>query len=369
MHRLVLRVGDGAGRWSGALVRNFLCLGPDLSANKAVRYEWWLDGDVAGRTGGTVADGQIQIQIDAADMAYGLHHLVLRTQDEAGRWSPAKVHNFVKPEPPLDGNMITAYEYWFNTGAARRVEVGPANPFTADGMVIEVKDVTPNRIDPDYTVDWAEQTLWTDDDVTFGIRYGDAAGRWSEARTDTFACAVPVSFDTERLAWGDTAHVIQPHPCKVYAYDVEAAEGDSLAWSFSAPCRADIYDGSGNRLARLEAEGKPLEHKMKAGAGGLVTALVYDAGADTLAVCCGRTAASGITSLTEAGMALTAAEGLITLTGAEGGSCTVYGVDGCAVARRSGLGHTETFAVAKGVYVVAVTDRSGKAYRQTVAVD
>ena len=339
------------------------------AAQTLAGYEYWIDDRYDQRTEVRTDDGNISIEIDVQGLAPGLHRFMMRAEDSEGRWSPSVVHNFVKPEPPLDGNMITAYEYWFNSGEARRVEVGPANPFTADGMVIEVKDVTPNRIDPDYTVDWAEQTLWTDDDVTFGIRYGDAAGRWSEARTDTFACAVPVSFDTERLAWGDTAHVIQPHPCNVYAYDVEAAEGDSLAWSFSAPCRADIYDGSGNRLARLEAEGKPLEHKMKAGAGGLVTALVYAAGADTLAVCCGRTAASGITPLTEAGMALTAAGGLITLTGAEGGSCTVYGVDGCAVARRSGLGHTETFAVAKGVYVVAVTDRRGKAYRQTVAVD
>ena len=339
------------------------------AAQTLAGYEYWIDDRYDQRTEVRTDDGNISIEIDVQGLAPGLHRFMMRAEDSEGRWSPSVVHNFVKPEPPLDGNMITAYEYWFNSGEARRVEVGPANPFTADGMVIEVKDVTPNRIDPDYTVDWAEQTLWTDDDVTFGIRYGDAAGRWSEARADTFACAVPVSFDTERLAWGDTAHVIQPHPCNVYAYDVEAAEGDSLAWSFSAPCRADIYDGSGNRLARLEAEGKPLEHKMKAGAGGLVTALVYDAGADTLAVCCDRTAASGITPLTEAGMALTAAEGLITLTGAEGGSCTVYGVDGCAVARRGGLGHTETFAVAKGVYVVAVTDRRGKAYRQTVAVD
>ena len=150
---------------------------------------------------------------------------------------------------------------------------------------------------------------------------------------------------------------------------VEAEAGDSLTWCTSGPCKMDIYAGTGERLVRIDSPAMPVEHKMKAGAGGLVTALVYAAGADTLAVCCGRTAASGITSLTEAGMALTAAEGLITLTGAEGGSCTVYGVDGCAVARRGGLGRTETFAVAKGVYVVAVTDRRGKAYRQTVAVD
>lgn len=367
LHRIVVRVGDGVGRWSGAMARQFLCLGPDYGQNKPARYEWWMDGDVAGRTGGTVADGRIQLDIDAAGLSYGLHHITLRTQDEAGRWSSPAAHNFVKPEPSLVGNAISAYEYWFNRGAVRRVGVGPANPFVAEGLLVEVKDVVPNDIEPDYTVDWAASTLTTADDVVFGIRYGDARGRWSEARTDTFACSVPVGFSVERLPWGDTVRVVGPEAGNVFAYDVVPDGGDSLLWCSTAPCVVDLYDAAGVRFARLGGDGKAVSYKMRAEAGGRIVALVYGATADTLGLCCHRPYATGIASV-ESGVSVAVSGGRIVVSGAEGFGCTVYAIEGYAVAARRAMGAKESFGVSPGVYVVALTDRSGNTTTRTVAV-
>ena len=132
MHRFMFRVEDTEGRWSNTLCKQFVYFGPSYGDKSVTRYELWLDDNVESRMSGDVTGGAIQMEIDAAGLSCGLHRVVLRAQDAAGRWSMAKVHNFVKPEPSLAGNMISSYEYWFNRGAVTRVEVGPANPFTVD---------------------------------------------------------------------------------------------------------------------------------------------------------------------------------------------------------------------------------------------
>lgn len=367
MHRFMFRVEDTEGRWSNTLCKQFVYFGTSYGDKSVTRYELWLDDNVESRMSGDVTGGNIQMAIDAAGLSCGLHRVVLRAQDAAGRWSMAKVHNFVKPEPSLAGNMISSYEYWFNRGAVTRVEVGPANPFTADDLLIEVSDVVPNDIDDDYTVDWDEMTAYTADDVVFGIRYGDTAGRMSEARTDTFAYNVPVRLDVTRLVWGDTVSVAGPEAGRIYAYDVEAEAGDSLTWCTSGPCKMDIYAGTGERLARIDSPAMPVEHKMKAVSAGRVLALVYGVPSDTLSVCCNRKETSGIT-FAGSGVEICAGDGKITVVGASGRRCSLYSVQGYVVDRRLCMGETETFDVSGGVYVIVLTDDSGNTCRQTIAV-
>lgn len=367
MHRFMFRVEDTEGRWSNTLCKQFVYFGASYGDKSVTRYELWLDDNVESRMSGDVTGGNIQMAIDAAGLSCGLHRVVLRAQDAAGRWSMAKVHNFVKPEPSLAGNMISSYEYWFNRGAVTRVEVGPANPFTADDLLIEVSDVVPNDIDDDYTVDWDEMTAYTADDVVFGIRYGDTAGRMSEARTDTFAYNVPVRLDVTRLVWGDTVSVAGPEAGRIYAYDVEAEAGDSLTWCTSGPCKMDIYAGTGERLARIDSPAMPVEHKMKAVSAGRVLALVYGVPSDTLSVCCNRKETSGIT-FAGSGVEICAGDGKITVVGASGCRCSLYSVQGYVVDRRLRMGETETFDVSGGVYVIVLTDDSGNTCRQTIAV-
>ena len=367
IHRLLVSVGDNAGRWSGTFVHNFLSLGPDYSGNRTCAYEYWIDGDVAARRSGATADGNVSIELDAAEMSYGLHNVTLRVSDEAGRWSSPLSRYFVKPEPSLAGNMITAYEYWFNREPVRHVEVDPANPFIADGLLVNVDVYEPNDIGGDYTVDWNSMTAYVPDDVVFGIRFADAAGRYTEARTDTFAYDVPVTLDVKRLSWGDTATVDKTSPGMIYAYDVEAQAGDTLVWSATARCTVDIYEYGGNRLARLKGDTPPC-YKMEVGTGGRLLALVYGAGSDTLGVCCDRIFdATGI-SMAEAGINVSARDGYITVSGAYGGRCAVYSVGGYVAAWRGRMADKETFNVGTGVFVVVLTDASGNTFRQTFAV-
>ena len=72
------------------------------------------------------------------------------------------------------------------------MEVTPANPFAADDIWLDVEGVVPHEIPEDYTVDWETCTAYCPDDVVFAMRFGDTSGRWTEARTDTFAYDVPV---------------------------------------------------------------------------------------------------------------------------------------------------------------------------------
>lgn len=367
IHRLLVGVSDNAGRWSSTFVHTFLCLGADYSGNKTRAYEYWIDGDVATRQSGATADGNVNIELDAAEMSYGLHHITLRVSDEAGRWSSPLSRYFVKLEPSLADNMITAYEYWFNREPVRRVEIDPVNPFSTDELLVSIDGFEPNDIDENYTVDWNSMTAYVPDDVVFGIRFADAAGRYTEARTDTFACDVPVTLDVKRLSWGDTATVDKTSPGRIYAYDVEAQAGDTLVWSATARCTVDIYEAGGNRLARLKGDTPP-SYKMKVEAGGRLLALVYGAESDTLGVCCDRIFdATGI-SMAEAGIDVSARDGYITVTGAYGGRCAVYSVSGYVAARRDRMTDKETFNVGTGVFVVVLTDASGNTFRQTFAV-
>ncbi len=367
LHRLTLRFADEAGRWTGAMSRYFVCLGTDYSSNTMQKYEYWLDGDYAARKEGVVEGNITNFEITATALAYGLHHVGYRFQDAMGHWSAPFSRYFVKVEPPLSGNRMEAYEYWFNNGKTTRVEIPPANPFTAENLWVDIVGVIPHSVPDDYTVDWETNTAYCQDDVVFGVRFGDSSGRWTEARTDTFAYNVPVPLDFHLLVYGDSAMVVQPEAGRIYAYEVTAQAGDSLVWKTSGPCRLDIYDETGTRLYRLDHPVSATEQKMEIKTNGKLYALVSDLRADTFSVSCHQLTPSHV-SWVESGIKISVSKGQLRVAQAEGWNCSIYHMQGYVVEQRKKLKAEEHFSLPQGLYVVCLTAENGHQHKKKVLI-
>lgn len=247
------------------------------------------------------------------------------------------------------------------------MEVTPANPFAADDIGVDVEGVVPHEIPEDYTVDWETCTAYCPDDVVFGMRFGDTSGRWTEARTDTFAYDVPVALDFRSLVYGDSAMVVRPEEGWIYAYEVTAQAGDSLVWGANAPCRMDIYDESGTRLYRLGQSVGAMEQKMEAETNGKLYALAYGARVDTLSLWCHKLVPTRV-SWVESGIKVSVSEGHIRVVQAEGWDCSVYHTQGYVLERRKGLKVSEDFVLPRGIYVVSLTAKDGNTYKKKVIV-
>lgn len=367
IHRIMFRFCDKGGRWSASNAFYFLRLGEDYSANTMQQYEYWLDGDYASRTQGTLTDGTVQLELATDDLCYGVHRFTFRAQDAGGRWSTPLSKFFVKVEPSLSDNQIVAYEYWFNSVRTTRVDVSPANPFSTGDLWIDIEGVVPNAISQEYTVDWATNTAYCPDDVVFGIQFVDKLGNRTPARVDTFAYQVPVKLDFQTLTWNDSTYIERPSKGEIYAYEVSANEGDPLMWSIGGACRMDIYTENGERLHRLHASAGSLEQEMEATYSGRLFALVYDVKNDSTSICCHRTLSTGI-SATESGIRVFAKDNHIVVNGAEGWSCSLSHLQGYVAAQRDALRATECFVLPKGIYVVRLTNEKGNVCTRKVSV-
>ena len=357
VHSLKVRLADTAGQWSSPLLHYFLRLVPDRSDNRLTQYEYWLDDDYAGRQTGAAADGTLQLTADASTLAYGMHRFHYRVADAAGRWSVPCAVYFVRTEPTLAGNEITAYEYWFNAGRTTRVDVTPAHPFTADNLQVRMGEVLPYTVPADYTVDWETLTARCPGDVVFGIRFGDRTGRWTEARTDTFACDAVQQLAAQALTLGEDTEVLNTEPGRIRCYTVEAAAGDSLLWYAGGPCTIDLYGADGTRLWSRSSAAGPLEEKMQVGANGRLYALVYNLGVDTLRIGCDKPVPTALMQTASgAGIRVATRAGQLTVSGAAGCACTVVHVQGYVAGSRCPMVDTETFSLRRGVYLVRITD-------------
>ena len=133
MHIFNFRAKDSKGRWSSPVTKyfyNFI----EKEKNEVVVYEYWFDTDYNGKQKG-VCSGQLLSDIDVSFLSEGMHFLNVRFGDKWGQWSSPIVHYFYH-FPVQEPNLVTAYEYWFDTNYAgcRRGE--------SDGGVSQELDIT-----------------------------------------------------------------------------------------------------------------------------------------------------------------------------------------------------------------------------------
>lgn len=115
MHIFNFRAKDSKGRWSSPVTKyfyNFI----EKEKNEVVVYEYWFDTDYNGKQKG-VCSGQLLSDIDVSFLSEGMHFLNVRFGDKWGQWSSPIVHYFYH-FPVQEPNLVTAYEYWFDTNYA-----------------------------------------------------------------------------------------------------------------------------------------------------------------------------------------------------------------------------------------------------------
>ncbi|MDR1170455.1 MAG: PKD domain-containing protein, partial [Prevotellaceae bacterium] len=99
LHQLNIRFRDKSGQWSSTLSRYFHKL-PDLSQNKIIAYEYWLNGDYENKVSTAVQTPQTFIvldSIDASRVTEPKNSISLRFKDEAGQWSSVVTSDFYRP--------------------------------------------------------------------------------------------------------------------------------------------------------------------------------------------------------------------------------------------------------------------------------
>jgi len=250
VHSLSYRVSDSGDRWSSVQTHYFVRIGDRLSGNSLKGLRYRIDDNTAETAEATLTAGVANIELDLSALREGIHSLSLQLYDNnVGVGSPM-VKYFVVPAPSLSGNNIVAYQYWFNNGPRVQIDINPQNPAELKEQWIDIKDVRPNEIPADYTLDLDAQTVWCNDSVHFGMQAIDALGNASLAvLSDTFAMRVAVPLNIVALNDGTPHNCAAPGEGELCAFSGNANGADSLKWSVTGGCTLDLYNASGVRLA------------------------------------------------------------------------------------------------------------------------
>ena len=113
-HMLYVRSQASTGVWSSTQSHPLLIL--RQRPTEAVRVEYFYDTDPGygnGKSVGNLTDGDNTLVVSVAGLAYGVHHLCLRAQDNTGVWSQVATSSIFVTSPQT-ANAIRV-EYFFDT--------------------------------------------------------------------------------------------------------------------------------------------------------------------------------------------------------------------------------------------------------------
>jgi len=286
MHTLQVRVSDLRGQLSQTLLKHFLALGEDVTQRQLTAYRYWIDSE-ADAVEGQTTDGNIALDIDVSNLSFGLHTLCYQVADNTGRLSAPRLLYFVKPSLETGSDQIVAYEYWFNYGPRHRVELDPSGTFDATNLLIEIKDVVPNRIPADYAFLVTSEAVSLRDDVFFGLQVFNGAGKGSLAvMSETVNIPLTIQPPFLSLADGDSIAFAAPKGGYMQGFRTETQTGDTLIYSLSADNgKADFYDADGKAVTpekTLADDGTVIYNMVSQGGNSYV--LLYNATADSLGI-------------------------------------------------------------------------------------
>ena len=255
IHTLQMHITDKQGRKSQTLLRHFLAFGEDVTKRALTTYRYWVD-DFRQLQEGTTSNGQVTLDIDVSQLSKGIHTLCYQVSDNTGRWSAPRLRHFLIPDLEEGCDQLVAYEYWFNYGPRQRVEVAPAESINENELLIEVKDVEPQRIPDDYVFNVAEETVSINDDVFFGMQVFNGAGRGSSAiLSDTVNMAITVAPHILPLHDSDSIGFAAPHGGKMAGWKTTCQTSDSLTYRLTAAdIKANFYNGLGQKLTATKSK-------------------------------------------------------------------------------------------------------------------
>ncbi|WP_319591854.1 T9SS type A sorting domain-containing protein [uncultured Draconibacterium sp.] len=121
IHTLSYRFQDDAGKWCAPRTWMFHNVpsqdGPEI--HEVIAMEYWFNGNHSVVESSPISSNgtfQLETTLNISGLAYGLHYVSYRFQDEAGNWSSA-VSKFFSHYPEAETpemQEITAMEYWYD---------------------------------------------------------------------------------------------------------------------------------------------------------------------------------------------------------------------------------------------------------------
>lgn len=366
LHTLTLRVGDSRGLWTEPVVKNFMRVGP-RSAHTAepATFRYWIDYDYSDITEVGCSNGMVDLRIDVAHLAKGIHTLSYQTVDSDGLLGAPCTRHFVIPDVAESvGTLIVGYDYWFNYGPRTRVAIDPQNPAAISNAVIEVKDVLPLSIPADYVFSPADRSVMcANQDVFFGIQGVDNVGQLSGAvLSDTFKLDLTIHPEFITLTPDVTATYATPARGNMAGFIVNADKESKLTFTLSdLTAKFDVYSADGERLPCTEETDE--EQTMRivtvdATATEATYALAYSSAiADfeseiTVAVA----DASGIADVAAGNVSIRATHGGIMVNTPRRGRIVVYNAAGMAVADTVLEPGATRLPLSAGIYIAAFAD-------------
>ncbi len=253
LHSLAVRTGTDDGRWSAVMTRHFIVpQSGSAGGNALAGYEYWVDSKVGERVSGTFSEGGvIDLDLDMAVLAPGLHSISFRALDGNGGASPVMTRHFIVPDDE-GADIIVAYEYWFNDRPRKRVSVEAGQAVIIDDD-IDIAGEEPETVLENYRFDAAGRQVIYTHDVLFGLQAFNGAGVGTTAVVDTlkdYETVLDVPFVT--LALEQVNRVASPTGCLLQGYQFSCQPGDMVYWFVKAGSQhIDFYDAAGSPLAAV----------------------------------------------------------------------------------------------------------------------
>lgn len=137
------------------------------TAQRITKYEYWIDSHAEERVSMATQSGNLELQLDLADLANGLHTIAFRAQDERGRWSYVTTDYFLKVSVGDNSSnaRIKSYEYWIDSKDKERIAVQTDNSHIE--LMLDLHELA-------------------DGLHTMAFRVQDDQGRWSSTTTEYF---------------------------------------------------------------------------------------------------------------------------------------------------------------------------------------
>jgi PKD-like domain/Secretion system C-terminal sorting domain len=167
IHTLHLRFKSSNGQYSSVVSSYFI-----RSSSTMEAYEYWFDNKYSNKISQTTTPGQnVQLLqgIDVSSIESGYHIFTIRFRDSAQNWSSSQSSFFVKLGQDPNGNMISAYRYWFDSADTTLVTLAVPSP----AKVVHLTTAIPTT-----------QLSGTTHKVTIQVK--DTSGVWSGVISQNF---------------------------------------------------------------------------------------------------------------------------------------------------------------------------------------
>jgi hypothetical protein len=193
-HMMVLRARNESGRWSNTRQQVFYVYKvQSATAVKINKVEYFIDTDPGFGKAIPIPvalpgkDLLLSFNVNASTLSQGFHMMVLRAQDELGRWSNTRQQVFyVYKTIPSSASNVTGIEYFIDT-----------DPGFGKGTPVSVT-IPGSKVTSDFIVNLS--SLSSGDHILY-IRAKDALKRWSHTYIHAFSMLITGIDKLEVMPW------------------------------------------------------------------------------------------------------------------------------------------------------------------------